>query len=143
MENDKELYRECHCSEPKCIKEWNESAVDENSDTDSDFLTNHCACHNISLGKTSAHCYECTVWVCQNCSVLTMTNFNQELDEDDDDITDDVICEECYTTWAKNKLILIQSKKKKYEKQMQELQEVLDNITEKKFKRQSSIIALN
>jgi len=35
---------------------------------DWDFLPFHCACHDISLGKTSFPCADCSIWVCQNCA---------------------------------------------------------------------------
>ncbi len=47
---------------------------------DWDFLPFHCACHDVSLGKTSFPCDKCGMWVCQSCATKTYTE-NQKDDK--------------------------------------------------------------
>jgi hypothetical protein len=40
---------------------------------DWDFFPFHCACHDVSLGKTSFPCDKCGMWICQSCATKTYT----------------------------------------------------------------------
>jgi hypothetical protein len=93
--------RPCPCPNQQCLKRWADETKDEKEDDDTDYIVEHCACHDISQGKTSFHCSLCAEWVCQNCAQLKELPDDIEADDDNDLLVDSraTVCGPCKRKW--------------------------------------------
>jgi len=92
--------RPCPCPNQDCQDEWAAGTKDEEEDDDTDYIVEHCACHEIAVSDTSFHCEDCGVWVCQDCANLKELPYIID-DSDDELLADDtrVICQSCKIRW--------------------------------------------
>jgi len=91
--------RPCPCPEKKCKELWAEGTKDEKEDDDTDYIVQHCECHDISHGKTSNHCALCDKWVCQDCA--QQKELPEEIEDDNDSLlqSEETVCKECRQRW--------------------------------------------
>ncbi len=98
-----------NCQKPECVAEFAQLTKEMGCVDDDDFLFFHCQvenCHDISLGKTSFHCHNCGIWVCQD---------HSEILDDDYDIDhgfgDDVYCSNCKAKVLEKYLVKVNQQK--------------------------------
>jgi len=121
--------RICPCSQPKCQETWQHETATEKPDDDEDYIVFHCTCHDISLGKTSFHCDECSQWFCQDCAPsCDLPNEVFDVLEDLEDI--DRKCKRCATEYYAEENLKLQEKIRKMQHAKTELDKMVAKLQE-------------